>query len=126
MFAVSQLRRSCRHAVLQISVQVFQFELGFFDLPVPGLELLAHPRYARFLGKAVQGDLGKSILQEKRVSELILDKLPATIELSLVALTMAFLPFNLGLLLAGVLGMMAGAEVERRSLIRTGELEHRT
>ena len=44
----------------------------------------------------------------------------------IVALTMAFLPFNLGLLLAGVLGMMAGAEVERRSLIRTGELEHRT
>ncbi len=48
-------------------------------------------RYARFLGKAVQGDLGKSILQERRVSDLILDKLPATIELSLVALAIAFL-----------------------------------
>ncbi len=48
-------------------------------------------RYGRFLVKAAQGDLGKSILQEKRVSDLILDKLPATIELSLVALTIAFL-----------------------------------
>jgi predicted branched-subunit amino acid permease len=32
-----------------------------------------------------------------------------------VALTFAWLPYNLGLMVAGVLGMMTGAEVERRS-----------
>lgn len=32
----------------------------------------------------------------------------------LTALAMAFLPYNLGLMVAGVAGMMAGAEVERR------------
>ena len=47
-------------------------------------------RYFRFLGSAVQGDLGKSIFKEERVSEAILSKLPATIELSLLALMIAF------------------------------------
>ena len=32
-----------------------------------------------------------------------------------VALSLAFLPYNLGLLVAGIAGMMTGAEVERRT-----------
>ena len=34
------------------------------------------------------------------------------------ALLMAFLPYNLGLMVAGIAGMMAGAEVERRMALR--------
>ena len=48
-------------------------------------------RYVTFLGNALQGDLGKSIFKEERVSDVILSKLPATIELSLLALLIAFL-----------------------------------
>ncbi len=48
-------------------------------------------RYGRFLTNALQGDLGKSIFREERVSDVILQKLPATMELSLLALAIAFL-----------------------------------
>ena len=44
---------------------------------------------------------------------------PAHVAAALVsiitALVLAFLPFNLGLLVAGILGMMTGAEIERRA-----------
>ena len=49
---------------------------------------------------------------------------PAHVAAALVsvlsALVFAFLPYNLGLLMAGVLGMMTGAEVERRVASRGG------
>lgn len=38
-----------------------------------------------------------------------------------VALVFAFLPYNLGLLVAGVAGMMAGAELERQLRMRSGQ-----
>ncbi|MEM6467559.1 MAG: AzlC family ABC transporter permease [Pseudomonadota bacterium] len=43
--------------------------------------------------------------------------LMAAVTSIVVALTFAWLPYNLGLLLAGMSGMMVGAEVERRSEI---------
>lgn len=39
----------------------------------------------------------------------------AALVASVSALLFAFLPYNLGLLVAALLGMMAGAEIERRS-----------
>jgi predicted branched-subunit amino acid permease len=50
---------------------------------------------------------------------------PAHVAAALVsviaALVFAFLPYNLGLLVAGILGMVTGAEVERRSAARAGD-----
>ncbi len=43
-------------------------------------------QYGEFLGRMVQGDLGVSVRQQVPVSRLILERLPATLELTLVAL----------------------------------------
>ncbi|MGI9408016.1 MAG: ABC transporter permease, partial [Hyphomicrobiaceae bacterium] len=42
-------------------------------------------QYTRFLGKAVQGDLGTSYFFKKPALDVILDKFPATFELVLAA-----------------------------------------
>jgi peptide/nickel transport system permease protein len=47
-------------------------------------------RYGRYLGRAVRLDFGHDIRTEEPVGATILEKFPATIELSLVALTIAF------------------------------------
>lgn len=52
-------------------------ELGF-DQPVP-------LQYLHYLGKVVQGDLGVSYRLKRPVSEVIAERLPATLELSLIA-----------------------------------------
>lgn len=55
-------------------------------------------QYARFIGKAVQGDFGMSYRQRRPVSELIESRLPATLELSFVsALIALFLGIPMGI-----------------------------
>ena len=61
-------------------------ELGF-DKPVP-------LQYLHYLGKVVQGDLGVSYRLKRPVSEVIAERLPATLELALLA--------SLGALVIGV------------------------
>ncbi|QOF81451.1 ABC transporter permease [Variovorax sp. 38R] len=56
-------------------------ELGF-DRPVP-------VQYLRYVGHAVQGDLGVSYRLKRPVVELIAERLPATLELALVAAVLA-------------------------------------
>ncbi|MBV8651637.1 MAG: ABC transporter permease [Alphaproteobacteria bacterium] len=46
-------------------------------------------QFARFVGHAVQGNFGLSYQYARPVSELIVERLPATLELSLVAATLA-------------------------------------
>ena len=46
-------------------------------------------RYAYWLGGVVQGDLGESLRIQKPVTELILEKLPVTLELALLAMLIA-------------------------------------
>ncbi len=46
-------------------------------------------RYAYWLGGVVKGDLGESLRIQKPVTELILEKLPVTIELALIAMLIA-------------------------------------
>ncbi|MYZ42414.1 ABC transporter permease [Schauerella aestuarii] len=46
-------------------------------------------QYARFVGKAAQGDFGISYRHRRPVSELLAERLPATLELSLVSAVMA-------------------------------------
>ncbi|RZL54304.1 MAG: ABC transporter permease [Variovorax sp.] len=53
-----------------------------FDRPVP-------EQYVRYLGNVLQGDLGVSYRLKRPVAELIAERLPATLELALVAAVFA-------------------------------------
>ncbi len=46
-------------------------------------------QYVKWLGKLVQGDFGNSLVDGQPVLEKIMERLPATLELSIVALTLA-------------------------------------
>src|SRR6478752_2389058 len=46
-------------------------------------------QFARFVGNAVHGDFGQSLRQGRKVSTLIKERLPATIELSFMAALIA-------------------------------------
>src|SRR5260370_31313547 len=46
-------------------------------------------QYAEFLGKAVRGDFGTSLRQGLPVTHIVLDRLPATLELPLAALPLS-------------------------------------
>jgi len=54
-----------------------------------GLDQPFYLQYARFVARAVQGDFGLSLRQVQPVSELLMDRLPATLELSICAALMA-------------------------------------
>ncbi len=54
-----------------------------------GLDRPFYVQYARFLGNAVHGEFGLSLRQVQPVSRLIAERLPATLELSLVAALLA-------------------------------------
>jgi len=66
-----------------------------------GLDKPILVQYATFLGNAVQGDLGTSIRQRQSVSKLILERLPATLELAFVALVISLVvSFPIGIFVA--------------------------
>lgn len=54
-----------------------------------GLDQPLHVQYGRWLVRAVQGDLGRSIRSRRPVTEDILERLPATLELALAGLFLA-------------------------------------
>lgn len=54
-----------------------------------GLDQSAPAQFVRFVGNAVQGEFGLSLRQGRQVSALIAERLPATLELSLVAAMLA-------------------------------------
>ena len=56
-----------------------------------GLDRPFYVQYARFLQRAVQGDFGLSLRQVQPVSRLIVERLPATLELSVAAALFALL-----------------------------------
>lgn len=56
-----------------------------------GLEAPFPLQFARFVGNAVQGDFGLSLRQGQKVSALIAERFPATLELSLAAAVIALL-----------------------------------
>jgi peptide/nickel transport system permease protein len=63
--------------------QQLRADLGL-DQPFP-------VQFARFVGNAAQGEFGLSLRQGRRVSSLIAERLPATLELSLLAALIALL-----------------------------------
>jgi peptide/nickel transport system permease protein len=58
---------------------------------VLGLDQGIHVQYLRFLGRLLTGDLGTSLSSDEPVLRLIGERLPATIELALAAVTVALL-----------------------------------
>jgi len=54
-----------------------------------GLDKPLWEQYGHFVGKALHGDLGQSFVHGASALHLILDRLPATLELALVAMTIA-------------------------------------
>src|SRR5687768_16258373 len=62
-----------------------------------GLDQPLSVQYVRFLGNAVRGEFGLSVVQRRPVTALVFERLPATFELAAVAIT-------LGLLIGGPLG----------------------
>jgi peptide/nickel transport system permease protein len=75
-------------------------DLGL-DQPVP-------VQYVAWLTRAVQGDLGRSFQNKQKVSEAIIERLPATFELGLAALTIS-------ISLALVVGILSA--VKRNSVV---------
>lgn len=72
-----------------------------------GLNLPVWQQYLTFMGNALKGDLGRSFVHGVPALQLILQRLPATFELVLLAMTMA--------LAAGIpLGLMAGLNPDSR------------
>jgi peptide/nickel transport system permease protein len=73
-----------------------------------GLDLPLWEQYLVFLGNAAHGDLGKSFVFNQPALQLILDRMPATLELAFSAMAIAIL---LGL----PLGMYAGFQPHSRA-----------
>ncbi len=65
----------------KVAYQAMRQELGL-DQPVP-------VQYALWLGRAVQGDLGRSVRTHEAVRDALVARLPVTLELALVALVIA-------------------------------------
>lgn len=54
-----------------------------------GLDQPAPVQFVRFVGNALQGDFGLSLRQGQQVSDLLRERLPATVELSVIAALLA-------------------------------------
>lgn len=66
-----------------------------------GLDRPIGAQYLRYLGGAVSGDLGRSLLSKESVTLLVAERVPATVELMLGAMAVAVsLAFPLGILAA--------------------------
>lgn len=66
-----------------------------------GLDQPLHVQFLRFFGDVIRGDLGRSIRTQERISQEILRRFPATVELTLAAMTIAVVGgIGLGLLAA--------------------------
>jgi peptide/nickel transport system permease protein len=68
-----------------------------------GLDRPLWEQYASYLGQLLQGDLGRSYIQKTQVTELILSRLPATLELMAGAIALEL-----------VIGLSAGIFAARR------------
>jgi len=71
-------------------------------------------QYARYLGRLVRGDLGRSYATREPVGTLLLRRLPATATLALTALAVAIV---IGLLGATVTARFAGTWIDRTALV---------
>ena len=77
-----------------------------------GLDRPVYEQYASYMGKVVRGDFGVSIQTQRPVSEEILDRFPATVELGLTAIVFAI---AIGIPLGFVAGRRPGSWVDNLS-----------
>lgn len=82
-----------------------------------GLDLPLHQQYVTFVGKALHGDLGNSFVFNQPAIQLILQRLPATLELACVALLLALV---IGLPLGLIAGLKPDSVLDRS--IMTGSI----
>ncbi|KAF1023713.1 MAG: Dipeptide transport system permease protein DppB [Paracidovorax wautersii] len=75
-----------------------------------GLDLPLHQQYLKFVGNALHGDLGNSFVFNQPAIQLILQRLPATLELACVALLLALV---IGLPLGLVAGLKPDSALDR-------------
>jgi ABC-type dipeptide/oligopeptide/nickel transport system permease component len=74
-----------------------------------GLDQPIYVQYVRYLGQVLRGDMGLSIRFRQPVTDLLLNYLPATIELSCVALTLAIV---VGIPAGVVAALKAGSRLD--------------
>ncbi|MBV9814016.1 MAG: ABC transporter permease [Acetobacteraceae bacterium] len=79
-----------------------------------GLDAPLPVQLARYLGRLAQGDLGRSMLQNARVSTLVSERLPATLELALSAIAISVV---LGLLLGVAAAVRRGGLLDVLCLV---------
>lgn len=75
-----------------------------------GLDLPLYQQYLKFVGNALHGDLGNSFVFNQPAIQLILQRLPATLELAFVALLLAL---AIGLPLGLVAGLKPESALDR-------------
>ncbi|MBV8770988.1 MAG: ABC transporter permease [Deltaproteobacteria bacterium] len=71
-----------------------------------GLDQPIYVQYARYLGRAARGDLGRSYIRRESVTGLIVERFPATLVLAITAMVLA-------LVLAIPMGMISAAYRQR-------------
>ena len=79
-----------------------------------GLDQPLHVQYLTFLTNAIQGDLGVSFVFRESALRVILERLPATLELASAAMLLACL---IGVPLGAIAGMTPGGRADRTLLI---------
>jgi len=85
--------------VLRGGAQVSGEDLARFRKEM-GLDDPLHVQYLRFLRKALQGDLGRSLRTNRPVSEMLWEQLPATVELAVASM-------GLAVVLGGIFGLIS-------------------
>ncbi len=79
-----------------------------------GLDEPLHVQYLTYLGKAVRGDFGRSIFQNRPVITIIAQALPNTLELAFAALTISVL---CGTLLGVLAAVFKGSLLDKGSVL---------
>ena len=92
-----------------ISDEMTQEEIDRFIQRL-GLDRPLHEQYLHFLGNAVRGDLGNSFVHGEPALKLILDRMPATLELAFAAFLLAVV---VGIPLGVYAGLKPGAPASR-------------
>ena len=94
-------------AVLMLPIGATDADLDEFRHAL-GLDLPLWEQYVGFLSDAVRGNFGESLLHQRPAMDVVLERFPATIQLSLVALVMGM-----------VIGVIAGfvAALKRGTLL---------
>jgi peptide/nickel transport system permease protein len=83
-----------------------------------GLDQPITEQYGRFLSGLARGDLGRSLFYRRPVHQVILDKLPATLELALAAMALTLLiALPLGIVAAVRKGSLADRSAMLASLV---------